>query len=144
MGYYQMARETVLMPSRLRVGLSLLFAAALGIRLVANAAPPPLRGDAVSHEAKALSLLQGKGYAMQGVLTSFKPPGYPAFLAILYRVFGHDHRTVVWVQSLLGALTCLIVVAIGGRLGFPLLGLMGGAFAAVSASLVRGCGLLVS
>ncbi len=117
----------------------------LGVRLAVNRAPERLVGDAVGHEAKAVSLLRRQGYAMNGRPTSFKPPGYPAFLAAIYWMFGHDHRAVVWVQSVLGAAVCLLTVGIANRLGLPAwVGWLAGLLVAVCPSLVGAAGLLLS
>ncbi|MGH7297558.1 MAG: glycosyltransferase family 39 protein, partial [Polyangiaceae bacterium] len=49
-------------------------------------------------------------------LTSRRPPGYPFFLAVLYRLFGVRPEIVPFAQALLGALAALVVYALGLRL----------------------------
>ena len=45
------------------------------------------------------------------------PPGYPAFLSLIYRIAGVDHRAAVWVQVVLGGLVCALVYRLGRRAG---------------------------
>jgi len=45
------------------------------------------------------------------------PPGYPMFLAALYTIAGPDFRVAVFLQVLLGVATCMLVYAIGERIG---------------------------
>jgi len=44
------------------------------------------------------------------------PPGYPAFLGSVYALLGLNHRAAVWVQVLLGVLTCVFVYGLARRL----------------------------
>lgn len=59
-------------------------------------------------------------YDPDGVLTSFRAPGYPAFLAIIYTLSGMQWRFLVarLVQALLGATLAPMVYALARRL-FP-------------------------
>ena len=59
-------------------------------------------------------------YDPQGVLTSFRAPGYPAFLAVIYAVSGLQWRFFAarLVQAVLGATLAPMVYALGRRL-FP-------------------------
>jgi hypothetical protein len=43
-------------------------------------------------------------------------PGYPAFLAAIYAVFGSSHRAVLIVQSVVGLMTCLGTALLAARL----------------------------
>jgi 4-amino-4-deoxy-L-arabinose transferase-like glycosyltransferase len=45
------------------------------------------------------------------------PPGYPAFLSLIYRIAESDDRAAVWVQVLLGGLVCALVHRLGRRAG---------------------------
>lgn len=55
----------------------------------------------------------------QGFQTAFRPPGYPLFLALVYRLAGISGRlpAVRLVQAILGTLTPLMLFLIGQRLG---------------------------
>ncbi|MBI5105806.1 MAG: glycosyltransferase family 39 protein, partial [Solirubrobacterales bacterium] len=72
----------------------------LGLAVVARglyAAPPPgyeLRHDQRDYDQHALSLARGEGYSRRvayGRPTAFRPPGYPYFLAGVYRLAGVEH-----------------------------------------------------
>ena len=43
------------------------------------------------------------------------PPLYPAFLSVLYRIFGVHHRVAVFVQAFLGTLVVALVHRIAKR-----------------------------
>lgn len=45
-----------------------------------------------------------------------RTPGYPAFLAAIYSVFGENPRAVMIVQACIGVLTCIVVAAIAAVL----------------------------
>jgi 4-amino-4-deoxy-L-arabinose transferase-like glycosyltransferase len=72
-------------------------------------------------------------YDPRGVLTSFRPPGYPVFLALVYAVSGVEPHTIVLggkqivltryffarlAQALLGALLVPLTWALARRIGF--------------------------
>jgi 4-amino-4-deoxy-L-arabinose transferase-like glycosyltransferase len=135
--------NTAILMSRWQACL-LLFLVSFGVRIAANPVPIPLAGDAQGYQAKAISLLHGDGYQFEGKPTSFKPPGYPAFLAGVYRLLGTGDRSVILAQSLLGALTALWVVAICSRLGLQPVALAVGWLMALSPPMIRSCGLLLT
>jgi len=73
------------------------------------------------------------GYDSRGVLTSFRPPGYPAFLALVYALSGVELHTVILggkeivltryffarlAQAFLGALLAPLTWALARRAGF--------------------------
>ena len=92
-----------------------LFLVALGIRLLFLAFYP--RYDLLQNEAYMGDALDFHGRALlylgqEGELTpalSQVAPVYPAFLAVLYALFGQSFVMVRVVQCVLGALTCLVV-----------------------------------
>ncbi|MGB7561877.1 MAG: hypothetical protein WBL99_10450, partial [Candidatus Acidiferrales bacterium] len=53
------------------------------------------------------------GIAISGRLTpvDMRTPGYPAFLAAIYTIFGESARAVMITQVTVDVLTCLIVAA---------------------------------
>lgn len=117
---------------------SLLLAAAVavafllrtGASLVLCERGEPL-GD-LQYDLYGQSLLQGRGYRIDGLravegpetpgrfgldtLYSFKPPLYPAFLALVYAGFGRNFLVLGIVQAVLGAATCLPVYRVGTKL----------------------------
>ncbi|MDW7991593.1 MAG: glycosyltransferase family 39 protein [Anaerolineae bacterium] len=70
-------------------------------------------------------------YDPRGVETSFRPPLYPAFLALVYGVSGLTHRFAAarLVQALLGALLAPMTYAVGQRYGLGERGARGAALA---------------
>jgi 4-amino-4-deoxy-L-arabinose transferase-like glycosyltransferase len=56
-------------------------------------------------------------YDPRGVLTSFRPPGYPAFLAVVYKLGGLENRFFIarLVQTFLGALLAPLTFALARR-----------------------------
>jgi len=81
--------------------------------VTARYAHRPIIADAVVYDASALSMLSGHGYAFKGKLTADKAPGYSAFLAGVYAVFGHRYFVVYLLQGLMTCLTCGAVVLLG-------------------------------
>jgi len=80
-----------------------------------------LRGwDAADYDNVATNLLAGKGFVREGTgeilgkpvefrLRGHRPPAYPLFLALVYRISNHNVRVVYILQALLLALTGYVV-----------------------------------
>ncbi|HEV8540603.1 MAG TPA: glycosyltransferase family 39 protein [Nitrospiraceae bacterium] len=100
--------------------------------------------DGKDYDALGLSLATNTGFAIHGVLNTSRPPGYPFFLAALYMIFGHSYAAVKIVQSLLGALTCLMIFLIGQRLFSRRVGVIAATLATVYPFLVLYAGFLLS
>lgn len=69
-------------------------------------------GDARDYDTIALNITEGRGFILElegsGDIVRFAQ-FYTAFLALIYKIFGH-HYAIVWVfQALLHALTCLFL-----------------------------------
>ena len=72
--------------------------------------------DAMGYDRIGWNIAQGLGFCLEpGVPTSIRGPGYPAFLALLYRLFGHSTAVVQWFQALTGAATSLLAYGIARR-----------------------------
>ncbi|PCI37559.1 MAG: hypothetical protein COB53_06170 [Elusimicrobia bacterium] len=95
-----------------RHGLAI-FIAALLLRLAALGIFPTqtiLDSDQVEYDRMAHHLSTGQGFALNpGVETSIRAPGYPYFLAFLYKVFGRSYTAVRLVQVVLGAFTAWLL-----------------------------------
>ncbi|MCX5835241.1 MAG: glycosyltransferase family 39 protein [Deltaproteobacteria bacterium] len=94
----------------------LIVVVALALRLAVLFALPPVDpvADAREYDELALSILAGNGFARpDGEPTAFRPPLYPAFLALIYFVFGHHYMPVQLIQAVLLALTCALAFLIG-------------------------------
>lgn len=100
--------------------LVLIFLIALSMHIMALVHLPiqygVLKVDAQQYDDLAVNLLSGKGYFTQGtgfLTRSWKPPVYPLFLAGIYSVFGHHYLAVRIIQSIIGALLCVLIFFIG-------------------------------
>ena len=62
---------------------------AFGLRLplLVFVPPPVLRTDALWYHKAAIAIAAGQGLQPYGVPTAYRPPGYPALLALTYRLF---------------------------------------------------------
>lgn len=79
--------------------------------------PSPLGSDSLTYHRLASNLASGEGYREQReVITSYRPPGYPLFLAAVYRLFGSNTLSPRLVQALLGAFTVLTVTILANTL----------------------------
>ena len=95
-----------------------LFAGAFLVRLACVLAwgvffqgpPASASGDDFQFNQLALHVSQGAGYRLtpKEPLTSFRAPGFPMFLALLYTVVGENYPAAHLVFCLLGAAACVL------------------------------------
>jgi 4-amino-4-deoxy-L-arabinose transferase-like glycosyltransferase len=71
--------------------------------------------DAKDYDQTALGLVKGQGYHNQG-FHAYRPPGYPFFLAAIYKIFGHNYFAVKITQVALGTTSILLLFLIILRL----------------------------
>ena len=108
----------------------MLIVAALMIRLAFVSATPGyvLSGDARDYDVHARSIAAGQGFSRtlaHGRPTAFRPPGYPYFLAGVYRLAGVDRADAtrrVHVARIAQAIVGTVVVALIGLLAAQLAG----------------------
>ena len=129
-----------------RLMLCVLFAVAVTVRLafVCTVLRHPvynpythLNGDMQTFVALGVSLAQGEGFSghYATVLDEFlahpdtvrpespptptakKAPGYPLFLALVFRIFGYDLEPVLFIQAILDAFSVLLVYGVGAQVG---------------------------
>jgi 4-amino-4-deoxy-L-arabinose transferase-like glycosyltransferase len=91
-----------------------IFLVSLSARLVWTALIPyldpfiknqPLLGDANSYDLIAQGIMLGFGFSgLPPQLTAFWPPLYPAFLSLIYSVFGHQIEISRYIQAIIGSL----------------------------------------
>lgn len=128
-------------------GILLMFALAFALR-AACVVGFPLRtvvDDAYQYDTIGWNLASGAGFSMQpGVPTPERAPGFPFFLSLVYSVFGHSLLLATLAQALLGALTCLLIYYIAGRLFDERTALAAGWFACLYPVSVAYTGLLLS
>lgn len=91
---------------------TVVFLAAFGLRSgVALLLPEPPIADAADYHQLATALSEGRGYVnAAGEQTAWRPPGYPVFLSLVYRITGPSVSAAAWVQAFVGALTVLILM----------------------------------
>ncbi len=135
---------------RVRMPLAL-FAVALLVRLLFNIFVMGLENsglelfpDGKEYDALGLSLAEGSGYAQNQSPDTYRPPGYPLFLAAVYALFGHSIAVVKILQSILDAATCVMILLIGERLFTRRVGVIAGAIAAVYPFLIVYTGFVLS
>jgi 4-amino-4-deoxy-L-arabinose transferase-like glycosyltransferase len=126
---------------------ALIFALAFLYRLVAisQLSAPPVN-DLLWNDAVAWNLAQGNGFtASQGVPLVpgvLRTPGYPAFLAVVYYLFGHSYTAAFVFQALVDALSAVLITLIGLRLMSPGVALTGGILYATYPYSAFFCGVL--
>jgi hypothetical protein len=92
-----------------------LAAGGLALRILLVLLRPSLLGaDEVIYDPLGWGLASSGRYILDGTPATW-PPGYPAFLALIYSIFGHSTVAAGIVQSLLDILTGAILAALGTR-----------------------------
>lgn len=116
-----------------RRALAAVLSVALALRLgVAWSWAPPIEADAASYEGLATRLLAGEGYvSSDGEPTSWRPPGYPAFLAGVYAVAGESPAAIRTVQAGVGTVGVALTYGIGALAAGPSVGLAAAALVAI-------------
>lgn len=93
--------------------------------------------DSILHALLAKSLIEGKGFSINGVEPfSFYMPGYAVFLASVYRFFGSFFPALI-IQAVLGSLFPVFVLRFCRELNIEkTIGIVAGIFAALEPHLV--------
>lgn len=113
------------------MALMVIFIIALVLRLgVSYAAPVFYGGDDVSYDDYARTMLEKHELYIDGRVSSFRPPLYIIFLAVLFKIFGHNLMAVKIVQSLLGAATCIAIYGLAKEIVSEKAGLLSATIAA--------------
>jgi 4-amino-4-deoxy-L-arabinose transferase-like glycosyltransferase len=119
----------------------LMFCLAFVIRVVyvIPQAEIPTINDMGVYDQLATNLLSGKGYISQlePHFRSWRAPGYPFFLLVVYFIFGHHALPVLLLQSLLGALTCALIYLIGQEIFNRRIGIIAGLICAVDPEMIH-------
>lgn len=126
-----------------RVGLIAVVLAALLVRLGALAATPglTLNNDPADYSQIAHSIAHGHGYPPSRVVpaggpSAFRPPGFPFFLAGVYKLSGDSLTAARVAQAVLGTVAVGLIALIALELWGPLVGLVAGLLAAVFPPLI--------
>jgi 4-amino-4-deoxy-L-arabinose transferase-like glycosyltransferase len=73
--------------------------------------------DFAEFDRIAMSVVTGKGYvSVHGNPTTYRPPGYPLFLAGIYAVCGHSWLAARMVNVLLGMVVCFLIYLVAVQL----------------------------
>ena len=89
----------------------------LGARAaIAVIASDLLRDDATFYVASAHDLAAGRGYLLHGLPTAYWPVGYPALLALVFKVFPSGLVAVRWAQIGIALASIVAASAIARRL----------------------------
>lgn len=99
--------------------------------------------DMRTYDLLAVNLIE-KGYYGVDRPWSYRPPLYPFFLSLVYRLFGHSHSAARLLQAGLAALSALLVFVIARELIGEAGALLASFLAAVDFSLIHLSGLLLS
>jgi 4-amino-4-deoxy-L-arabinose transferase-like glycosyltransferase len=105
--------------------------------------PMPV-SDASWYYGRALGIVHGLGYTVNGYPTAYWPPGWPYFLAMIVWLFGPSVLPAVIVQSAFGALTTGIVFLIGRDLSDRVTGVVAGVAYALLPSAIEWSAVLMS
>lgn len=135
-----------------RVALALAFVLGLGVRLAYVAwadggrfrAEQVYAGDAEQYVELARSIADGEGFRMDERLTSWRAPGYPAFVSLWFRCTERPLLVARIAQALLGALLIPMVYALGRRLHGKLAGLLASLAVAGCYELIHMCAYVMT
>lgn len=99
--------------------------------------------DASYYDRLGASISKGCGYVDDnGVPDSFSSPFYPAFLAIIYKFFGHSYFAVRFIQSIIGAFTSIFIFLIGKRAYSFFAGILASFISIAYSPFIKSAGLL--
>lgn len=114
--------------------------------VAAMAIPAAPEVDAADYHMLAQSLAADRGYVDDaGKPFGFQPPGYPVFVAAVYRVAGGAHPKAVYLaQAVLGAGSVALIALLAAHFFGPSLGLAAGAVAAFYPMLIYASRALMS
>lgn len=134
--------------SKIIVGLALLSGLLLRINAAVEERSIPSAKDDYEYDRMAMQLVEGKGYRnARGELTAYRSPGYPVFLAGVYRLVGHDYQRARLTQAVLSTLTFALIgwwaFVIFGRTAATVAVLLSAGYPAFYASYF-GCAALIT
>lgn len=108
-----------------------LLSLSLNLIVIQKEATPP-GGDELDYHRLAVNLLKGEGFAVEpGHPTTFRPPLYPAFLALHYALFGDRYEAAWYGQAVLNAAIPVLVYLLGRRFFSEPVSLLGAGLYAV-------------
>jgi 4-amino-4-deoxy-L-arabinose transferase-like glycosyltransferase len=79
-----------------------------------------LHDDSITYDRPAVNLLRHRVFSQSSAppfeVETFRTPGYPVFLAMIYAVAGHNHAIVLLTQAVIGATIVGLTYATGRHL----------------------------
>jgi 4-amino-4-deoxy-L-arabinose transferase-like glycosyltransferase len=121
-----LAAKRILVRSVLPWGLLVvLLGARLPLAQIVRQAPEKaLWPDSLGYLEVAHAWMEGRGVSGDPSSSAdlYRSPGYPAFLAMIFRIAGEDYTAVVIVQLLMGVAVSLMLFALGRMLWSPRVG----------------------
>jgi len=96
----------------------------------------PFFDDEGKYHEMASSIASGEGFMLDGRATSWSGPGFPAYIAFWYLLFGSKLFVGRIANILLGAVLVALVCLVGSKIFTKKVGLMAGAIVAIYPSLV--------
>ena len=110
--------------NKMRAKAALAVCVGLGLRLLfVLSFPASNTGDGPFYIELASNWLKNGvyGFPINGRLTpvDMRVPGYPAFLAAVFALFGSSQRAVMLIQVIVDLAACFLIAAIAGRLARP-------------------------
>jgi 4-amino-4-deoxy-L-arabinose transferase-like glycosyltransferase len=91
------------------MGLLLRFASVLFVHT-------PMISDDKDYDQLARSLVEGRGFVLDGQPTAYRTPGYPLIIAAVYAIVGESILAVKFLQAGVDILSCFLIFAIGKKL----------------------------
>ncbi|ORX22549.1 oligosaccharyl transferase STT3 subunit [Thermoanaerobacterium sp. PSU-2] len=148
-----MAIKLKLSSKKFFVAVSLIAVLAIALYLrflfVYKVIQPPLSGDAKNYDIMVKQFLT-KGFLgyMSNSPNAYVTPGYPLFLALIYKIFGFSNgsplQAVRIVQSVLSVLTVLLIFFIGREIRNNKVGLMAASISAIYPTFVWASTLILT
>lgn len=126
---------------------ALLFSLALAIRLgfVLLVGQGALSLDEIEYHMLAANVAEGNGYRwFFGLPSTFRPPGYPLLLSVLYFFIGPNYFVARIVQSCIAATIPVFTYLLGREVFSERVGRLGGLFTALYPPLVVHCAALLT
>jgi len=84
--------------------------------------------DAFEFHTLAKNLSEGRGFTLDNIPTAYRAPGYPLFLAVLYKLFGPNILIGQIAQAGLETIQCFLLFLLGRKLFSSLAGLISACF----------------
>ncbi|MBI2635364.1 MAG: glycosyltransferase family 39 protein [Parcubacteria group bacterium] len=103
----------------------------------------PISSDQLGYDGIAMDILSGGRFTEQGQPT-FREPGYPLFLAAVYKIFGHNFDVVRYIQIIIFGLLAVIIYLFAENIFGQKIALLSSLGAALFYGLANQAGLITT